>query len=221
MGNDTMIQLSYISSVSHPLSTEELVDLLQKCLTNNQRDGVTGMLLYGNDTFLQTLEGEEETVDRLYEKILQDPLHSHVKSLTRKTIENRQYSDWSMGFNRISDEELTHVDGLIDFSKKKFTFKYLAEHVDDARRLMDHFSLWDPLLRKVEEKEEAVKHLKTMLAHARGCVEIATLVLQSVAAAGKVGPLEDEHLRVCDVALNALRQVTEMQAQADAVVAGS
>ncbi len=215
-----MIQLSYVSSVDHPMSTEELVELLQECLTNNQRDGVTGMLVYGNDTFLQTLEGEEATVDRLYEKIQQDPRHGKVKSLSRKTIETRQYSDWSMGFKRISEEDVTHVNGLIDFSEKKFTFKYLAEHADDVQRLMDHFSSWDPLLRKIEEKEEVVKHLKTMLAHARGCVEIATLVLQSVAAAGKVGQLEDEHLRLCEVALTALRQVPEMHAQADAVVSG-
>ncbi len=215
-----MIQLSYISSVAHPMSTEQLVELLQQCLTNNQRDGITGMLVYGNDTFLQTLEGEEQAVDRVYAKILQDPRHSKVKSLARRTIEARQYADWSMGFKRIADEDVSHVDGLIDFSEKKFTFKYLAEHAEDARLLMDHFSSWDPLLRKIEEKDEVVKHLKTMLAHARGCVEIATLVLQSVAAAGKGAQLEDEHLRLCEVALNALRQVPEMHAQADAVVAG-
>ena len=215
-----MIQLSYISSIAHPMSTGELVELLQKCLANNQRNDVTGMLLYGNDTFLQTLEGETETVERLYETILQDARHNNVKSLTKNTVETRQYSDWNMGFKRISDEELKHVDGLIDFSEKKFTFKYLSDHADEARRLMDHFSSWDPLLRKIEEKDEAVRHLRTMLAHARGCVEIATLVLQSVAAAGKVGQLEDEHLRVCDVALTALLQVPQMQAQADADVSG-
>ena len=215
-----MIQLSYISSVANSMSTGELVGLLQKCLANNQRDGVTGMLLYGNDTFLQTLEGDEPVVDGLYDKIRQDPRHDNVKSLTRKTIESRQYAEWNMGFRRMSDEELTHVGGLIDFSEKKFTFEYLVKHEDDARRLMDHFSSWDPLLRRVEEKEEAVRHLKTMLAHARGCVEIATLVLESVTAAGKVGQLETEHLRLCDLALKALRQVPEMETQAQAGVYG-
>jgi hypothetical protein len=215
-----MIQLSYLSSVAHPMSTPDLVRLLQECLANNERSDVTGMLIYGNDTFLQTLEGQEETVDALYGKIVQDPRHSNVKSLSRRMIETRQYSDWSMGFKRVSDEELGHVDGLIDFSEKKFTFKYLAEHADDARRLMDHFSSWDPLLQKIEEKDEAVRHLRTMLVHARGCVEIATLVLQSVVTAGKIGQLEDEHLQVCDVALSALRQVSQMPVQADAGVFG-
>jgi hypothetical protein len=212
-----MIQLSYISSVTHPLATGELVALLQTCLANNQRSGVTGMLLYGNGTFLQTLEGEAGIVDGLYEKILHDPRHANVKSLFRKTIESRQYSGWNMGFKHVADETLPQVEGLVDFTEKKFTFSYLAEHAEDAQRLMDHYASWNPLLQKVEEGEEAVKRLKEMLAHARGCVEIATLVLQSVAAAGQAGRLEEEHLRLCDVALTALRQVPEMQAQAASV----
>jgi len=209
-----MIQLSYISSVYHPLSTEELVSLLQTCLTNNRRDGVTGMLLYGNETFLQTLEGEDRVVDSLYERILRDERHSNVKSLRRTAIQARQYADWNMGFKRISEVALSDVSGLIDFSEKRFTFEYLADHEEDARRLMDHFSSWDPLLRKIEERDEAVRRMQAMLSHARGCVQIATLVMESVAAAGKVGPLEDEHLRLCDVALKALRQVPELEAQA-------
>jgi len=207
---DMMIQLSYISSAVHPMSTEDLVALLQTCLTNNQRVGITGLLLYGNDTFLQTLEGEAAAVDSLYQKIAQAPRHSNVKSLSRKETDTRQYSDWNMAFRHLSEQELTQVEGLIDFREKQFTFEYLVQNAEDAQRLMDHFSSWDPLLQKIEEKEEAVEHLKTMLAHARGCVEIALLVLESVAAAGK---LDDEHLRVCDLALKALRQVPQMEAQ--------
>ncbi len=205
-----MIQLTYISSAAHPMDTAALVGLLQTCLANNRRDGVTGMLVYGNETFLQTLEGEAAVVDPLYEKIARDPRHGNVKSFVRREIDTRQYSDWNMGFKRIADEDLSEVHGLIDFSEKKFTFKYLAGHADDARRLMDHFSSWDPLLRQIEEKDEAVRHLKGMLAHARGCVEMATLVLESVAAAGAVGRLEGEHLRLCEVGFGALRQVPGM-----------
>ena len=205
-----MIQLSYISSADGPMSTEALVALLQTCLANNARDGVTGMLLYGNETFLQTLEGEPAVVDALYEKIAADPRHSGVKALARRDVDVRQYSGWNMGFKRVSGEDLSHVEGLIDFSERKFTLSYLVEHADDARRLMDHFSSWDPLLRQIEEKEEVVRHGRAMLAHARGCVEIATLVLESVAVAGRAGPLDGEHLRLCAVALEALRQVPAM-----------
>jgi hypothetical protein len=49
VGNGKTIQLLYLSSAAHPLSTGELVPLLQ------------------------SLEGEERTVGQLYEKIRQNP----------------------------------------------------------------------------------------------------------------------------------------------------
>jgi hypothetical protein len=64
------------------------------------------MLLYGNDTFLQVLEGEEAVLDTVVDKIEKDPRHSKIHFLYRKPLENRQYSDWSMGFKRVSAQGL-------------------------------------------------------------------------------------------------------------------
>jgi hypothetical protein len=209
-----MIQLSYISSIAHPMSSEDLLVLLQQCLTNNERAGVTGMLLYGNDTFLQVLEGEESVVDPLYEKIRRDPRHGNIKALKRTDIQSRHYPEWNMGFQRISNHGLADVSGLIDFSADKFTFDYLSEHTAVADRLMDHYSSWDPLVRKVEESERAIANLKKMLSHVRGCVEVATLVLDSIAEAGKAGSLGAEHLHLCHLALETLRQVPGLEEKA-------
>ena len=60
-----MIQISYISSATEPLSNQDLLALLQECRENNAGRGVTGMLLYGNATFLQAPEGDEKVVDDL------------------------------------------------------------------------------------------------------------------------------------------------------------
>ncbi|NJL69398.1 MAG: BLUF domain-containing protein [Microcoleus sp. SM1_3_4] len=105
-----MIQITYISCATEPMSAEKLLELLQQCLKNNARNGVTGMLLYGNETFLQALEGDEKAVDDLFEKIRIDPRHSHIQILKRKSIECRQYSDWRMGFKRISDQEINQIE---------------------------------------------------------------------------------------------------------------
>jgi len=134
-----MIQVSYISSATQPLSTQELLELLQQCRKNNAGNGVTGMLLYGNATFLQVLEGEEKIIDSLVEKIRTDARHTHLQILHRKTIERRQYSDWSMGFKRVSNRELQHVEGLRDFDEKHFTPDYLAQHSAIVQSLMNHF----------------------------------------------------------------------------------
>ncbi|OYW56709.1 MAG: blue light sensor protein [Hyphomicrobium sp. 32-62-53] len=134
-----MIQISYISSASPPMSTEELLTLLQKCRENNAGRGVTGMLLYANGTFLQVLEGAEEVVDELVEIIKKDPRHKNIQMLYRKPIERREYSDWSMGFRRLSDKDLKEVEGLRDFSEKDFNPEHLAQHATVVQSLMNHY----------------------------------------------------------------------------------
>lgn len=134
-----MIQISYISSATEPMSTHSLLRLLQQCRDNNAVNGVTGMLLYSNGTFLQVLEGEQKIVEDLFEIIRNDPRHTDLRILQKKTIDKREYYDWSMGFKRISDKELKHVAGLSKFSQKDFNPDYLADHGNVVRSLMDHF----------------------------------------------------------------------------------
>jgi uncharacterized membrane protein (DUF373 family) len=138
-GEETMIQILYISVATDPMSSEELVRLLQQCRESNASKGVTGMLLYGNATFLQVLEGDEEVIEELLEKIRRDPRHRDLQVLYRKKIEQRQYSDWSMGFKRISNKELAQVEGLRYFNENDFNSSYLTEHNDVVLSLMDHF----------------------------------------------------------------------------------
>ncbi len=134
-----MIQVSYISSATRTMSTQELQDLLQDCRENNARLGITGMLLYGNQTFVQILEGEEQTVNTLLETIKRDPRHTNVRLLQRKPIERREYSDWSMGFKRVSGEDFKNVEGLNNFFEKDFNPTYLAGHASVVDLLMNNF----------------------------------------------------------------------------------
>lgn len=202
-----MIQIVYISSAVAPWSTEQLLELLQQCLKNNSARGVTGMLLYGEDTFLQALEGDDGVIDALVEKIARDPRHAKIQFLHRRPIERRQYADWSMGFKRISERELTGIKGLKDFAAKDFNFDYLVRNEGIVDALMDHYRVphWDPLVRELDAKDKVIEHLKQALLQSRGSVEIATLVLESIADAGKAGVLSDRHMRLCESALAELR----------------
>lgn len=202
-----MIQISYISVSAKPMTSEELLALLQKCLTNNARDGITGMLLYSNQTFLQALEGEDAVIDGLVSKIEKDPRHASIKFLHRRPIQSRQYSDWTMGFKRISDTELQHIDGLKNFGEKDFNFQYLVQNDDVVEILMDHYRVpsWDPLVRELDASDKVIKHLQKSLAHSRGSIDVACLVLESVVDAGRKNNLTEEHLRLCDSALDSLR----------------
>ncbi len=134
-----MLQIAYLSSATAPMSRQDLQDLLGTCRENNAARGITGMLLYGNGTFLQVLEGDEVTVDALLDTIRKDPRHGDLQVLHRKTVDRRQYPDWTMGFTQLSDGDLRKVKGLQDFTAQDFNPDYLAGHGEIVQSLMDHF----------------------------------------------------------------------------------
>ncbi len=134
-----MIQISYISSATAAMPTQDLLALLQQCRENNAGRGVTGMLLYANGTFLQVLEGPDQVVDDLVDVIKKDSRHTNIQMLYRKSIERRQYSDWSMGFKRLSDKDFKAIEGLRHFGEKDFNPEYLAQHSNVVQSLMNHY----------------------------------------------------------------------------------
>lgn len=134
-----MIQISYISSATRSMSQEDLEDILRASRENNARLGITGMLLYGNKTFIQIMEGEEKVVSELIEKIKRDPRHSDFHVLRKKSIDHREYADWSMGFKRVSEDDFQAVQGMEKLSEKDFNTGFLGSHATLVESLMDHF----------------------------------------------------------------------------------
>jgi bacteriocin-like protein len=121
------------------MSTHDLLGLLQECRENNAGSAITGMLLYYKGTFLQVLEGDEKIVDTLVEKIRKDVRHTNIHIINRKTIERRQYADWSMGFKQVSNKELQNIEGLREFGENYLNADYLTQHSSIVQNLMDHF----------------------------------------------------------------------------------
>lgn len=52
-----MIRLVYMSHAVKPFSTDQLMTLLRECRHGNAEHGITGVLLYFNECFIQVLEG--------------------------------------------------------------------------------------------------------------------------------------------------------------------
>jgi hypothetical protein len=202
-----MIQISYISQASAPMSSEDLLSLLMQCRRNNTARDITGMLLFANGTFLQVVEGDDRVVDDLVAVIGKDPRHTSLQLLGRRAIEARQYADWSMGFERVTTESFKTIEGLRDFSEKDFNFATLASSQAIVQGLMEHYrvSHWDPLVREIDAKDKVIEHLRVALVQSRGRAEVASLVLESVIAAANGGGVKEDHLRMCESALALLR----------------
>jgi len=174
-----MIQITYLSSATRAMSQADLEDILRTARENNARLGITGMLLYGNKTFIQILEGEEDVVHELVKTIKRDPRHTNFQIVKQKPIEQHEYADWSMGFKRVSGEDFEAVKGLEQFEEKDFNATFLEGHASIVDSLMDHFR---------KERQKQISHeelsldeedrLMNILHHTiRGAVKVLAVLM--------------------------------------------
>lgn len=123
-----MYYLLYVSKVSAECTRRDIADILQTSRKNNPFNAVTGILVYKNPEFLQFLEGPEDAVKSLYDRIERDGRHEAVKIINQGEIEERVFPGWDMGF--------ASEDNLQPLQKKweldKLALFSLAENMDEC-----------------------------------------------------------------------------------------
>jgi Sensors of blue-light using FAD len=95
-------QIIYSSAATVPFSESELATLLLRARSNNERLGVTGLLLSHEGSFLQALEGERAVVDTLFSVISRDKRHDRIAKILTREVEDRHFAGWKMGFVAMS-----------------------------------------------------------------------------------------------------------------------
>ena len=92
-----LVRLLYASRAAEPIRPDVLSSILRKSNQNNPAAGITGVLCFSGDVFLQALEGGRTQVSRLYNRIAADPRHKDVVMLSYEDIDERSFAGWSMG----------------------------------------------------------------------------------------------------------------------------
>ncbi len=134
-----MYYLVYTSAAKRKFSDKELEELLTVARDNNVRDGITGMLLYGKGIFMQALEGgSKEQVAQVYEKISADPRHNFVMKLKEGEQDKAQFSNWSMGFQKLDSKMISKV-GFSQFMDKDDSSLNSEQLGSDAWKLLKSF----------------------------------------------------------------------------------
>lgn len=93
-----MRSIVYVSIANGPVNKSVLRKLLYTSRRNNEIYGVTGILLYYDSTFIQAIEGEEDTIEQLIKNIKSDPRHRSFEVISDVKIEEREFNSWFMGF---------------------------------------------------------------------------------------------------------------------------
>lgn len=89
--------LIYMSESTQEMNPTEIDSLIKLARFNNFTHGVTGLLLYGEQKFIQILEGQQDNVAFIFEKILMDKRHHSIKVVANTAIEKRMFTNWNMG----------------------------------------------------------------------------------------------------------------------------
>lgn len=89
-------RLIYISRARQDIGYYDLRDIQDKSERNNSRDGISGMLCYGNGLFLQILEGSRTAISSTYHRIAADSRHRDPELVDFREVEQRLFTAWSM-----------------------------------------------------------------------------------------------------------------------------
>lgn len=123
-----MHSLVYRSVADTAFILPEIYSMLSKAKEYNSEHQITGCLLYHNSSFLQLLEGEEQEVHQLFDKISKDARHHNVTIIQEEAREKRLFERWSMAFHDYGQNgmsahlKMQQIDSFVSNSKV-FTVK--------------------------------------------------------------------------------------------------
>ena len=125
--------LTYWSRATNPMGDDELLALLRVSRRNNASRGLTGLLLYRDQCFLQVLEGPEGNIESVIKTIEADPRHHSVRIL-RREVGPRQFGNWQMGFENL-DSETDQIENS-NLMKLQFDPDYFGANPSTAQTLI-------------------------------------------------------------------------------------
>jgi hypothetical protein len=126
-----LIRLLYISRATGAITTTVTGSILESARVHNRVAGITGGLCQGQGLFIQVLEGERSTVNRLYNTIIKDKRHQDVELVAIEEISARKFPNWSMAHVIISENDPIVQLKHPEFDPFEASAKQLESLIDD------------------------------------------------------------------------------------------
>lgn len=117
-------RLSYRSRTHSNLGHLHLFHLLTQAYASNRDRGITGHLQYDDGVFTQYIEGPEDSVTAVWQRIQRDPRHHKIELVAHEPCHERRFADWTMSFKASPGFARVPLLGFIPLEK------------DSARRLL-------------------------------------------------------------------------------------
>ena len=132
-----IFQLCYTSKAT--TSAEQLMfdlrEILSEALYFNRVNQIRGALFFANGCFFQCLEGNQQTVLDLFERIQRDVRHNDIMHFPSRWVEEGFFNAWSMKLVRKRSDihDFFMLKGLAQFEPCKLSEIELAEFLSLLR----------------------------------------------------------------------------------------
>ena len=110
-----MFCLIYRSVATPSFKQSDIQKMLKKARLYNEKQGITGCLLYYNGEFIQYLEGNQIKVLELFDKIKADKRHSDIELISFAERDMREFTNWEMAFEDFygDNDQITYLKLLV------------------------------------------------------------------------------------------------------------
>lgn len=91
-------RMAYVSRPAPDLALTEIPRIVSVARSNNERDGLTGVLVYTGADFAQLIEGPAQAVTTLWARVAADSRHRDISILVDEINHQLWFRDWRMGY---------------------------------------------------------------------------------------------------------------------------
>ncbi len=137
-----VIRLVYVSTCVNGLHLDDVQSIVSTAQQRNEKLGISGMLCWSGEFFLQCLEGERGLVTQCFARIAADARHHSVELIVSSPTNVRWFSEWGMGFSRLMSSHRLDVDSLagqafnpylLEATDMQAAFSQLSQHAQRLR----------------------------------------------------------------------------------------
>lgn len=129
---EKLIHVIYLSAANIDVKEDETLTFLKHARMANRKHDVSGMLLYIGGLFLQLLEGTAAKVNVVSSTIFRDK--RNMRLILREPIIEREFPEWTMGFEAIDAQEAGRLLGEPDLFEQANRCTELSP--DNAKTLL-------------------------------------------------------------------------------------
>ena len=109
-----LTSVTYTSLARLDLQASDLEAIHRTAREQNALDGITGLLVFNGTHFLQIIEGAEDAIEDLVERLRKDPRHNGFEIRDRRQVDARSFPGWSMELVRVNAGYFEARDTITD-----------------------------------------------------------------------------------------------------------